>query len=168
MAEYSESLRRIMRHLEAGHSYTEWMDSIKYPGWWWVLNANKEYIFWRHYGQSANDKTLGDLGWIIREIFKMTPVEFENKYTPIVWENGNYRVADPVEKKKTKVAGGKIREYTKSIGFEVVGKLKREKDFRYGFGGRYPVWTDEGRNAYLGSYSETGKYCIVTADGGVY
>ena len=61
-----------------------------------------------------------------------------------------------------------IREYAKSIGFEVVGKLKREKDCRYGFNGRYPVWTDEAGNAYCGSYSKTGKYCIVTADDRVY
>ena len=63
-----------------------------------------------------------------------------------------------------------IREYAKSIGFDVVGKLKREPDVRYGMKreSHYPLWTDEAGNAYCGSYSKTEKYCIITADDRVY
>lgn len=60
-----------------------------------------------------------------------------------------------------------IREYALSKGFEIVGKLKRLPDARYGVGNRkYPVWIDEAGNEYCGSYSN-GCYCIITADGRV-
>ena len=37
-----------------------------------------------------------------------------------------------------------LREYAKSKGFEVVGKLRRLPDVHYGMGDRkYPVWIDE-------------------------
>lgn len=39
------------------------------------------YIFWRHYGSSANRVSLQNLKWILKEIFKMTPEEFLYKYT---------------------------------------------------------------------------------------
>ena len=51
---------------------------------WDVLSVSpvgKKYIRWRHYGSSANKNTKKDLAWILREIFKMTPEEFMEKYT---------------------------------------------------------------------------------------
>lgn len=59
-----------------------------------------------------------------------------------------------------------IRRYAESVGFKVVGKLKRLPDVEYGFGSKYPVWEDEAGNCYMGSYKNY-DYCIVTADGGV-
>lgn len=58
-----------------------------------------------------------------------------------------------------------IREYAESIGFEVVGNLKRLKDASDGHGKSYPLWIDEAGNEYWGSGSE--GICIITADGGV-
>lgn len=61
-----------------------------------------------------------------------------------------------------------VREYAKSIDFEIVGKLKRLPDVRYACDGELcPIWIDEAGNEYLGSYIEDG-YSICTADGGVY
>jgi hypothetical protein len=41
----------------------------------------KEYIFWRHYGSSANKCTRKDLRWVLKEIYHMTPAEFLAEYT---------------------------------------------------------------------------------------
>ena len=61
------------------------------------------------------------------------------------------------------------REYAKSVGFEVVGKLKRLPDVHYGMDNKrkYPLWIDEAGNEYCGSYAKDGCYCIITSDGGV-
>lgn len=63
-----------------------------------------------------------------------------------------------------------VREYAKSVGFEVVGKLTRHPENEYGidyFGEKYWIgksYMDEADNEYI-----VGKrgICIVTADGGV-
>ena len=62
-----------------------------------------------------------------------------------------------------------VREYAKSVGFEVAGKLKRLPDEYYGLDDKhhYPVWIDEAGNVYCGSYSKKDGCCIITADGGV-
>lgn len=62
-----------------------------------------------------------------------------------------------------------VREYAKSVGFEVVGKLKRLPDVHYGMDDKrkYPLWIDEAGNEHCGSYAEGGCFCIITADGGV-
>jgi urate oxidase len=62
-----------------------------------------------------------------------------------------------------------IREYAKSVGFEVVGKLKRLPDVYYGMDNKhhYPLWIDEAGNEYCGSNGGCDCYCIITADGGV-
>lgn len=52
---------------------------------WTVLNIGYsnggQYIFWNHYGSSANRVSLDSLEWIIREIFRTTPEEFLFKHT---------------------------------------------------------------------------------------
>lgn len=54
-----------------------------------------------------------------------------------------------------------IRDYAKSVGFEVVGTLRRIKDNYYGIGkNHYPVWIDDAGNKYC-------KYCITTKEGKV-
>ena len=62
-----------------------------------------------------------------------------------------------------------VREYAKSVGFEIAGKLKRLHDLYSGMADshHYPLWIDEAGNEYRGSYSRDGCYCIITADGGV-
>ena len=56
----------------------------------------------------------------------------------------------------------KIRNYAKSVGFEVVGKItymgKRDRDIR--------VYIDEAKNEFWLD-EVLGTICIVTADGGV-
>jgi len=47
---------------------------------WDVLYADKLYIHWRHYGQSANKLSLKSLKWILDNIFKMKPEEFLYTY----------------------------------------------------------------------------------------
>lgn len=48
---------------------------------WDVLSANRQYIYWKHYGSSANKTSLQNLKWILTEIFKMTPEQFLFNYT---------------------------------------------------------------------------------------
>lgn len=62
-----------------------------------------------------------------------------------------------------------VREYAKSVGFTVVGKLRRMPDVHYGMDDnrKYPVWIDEAGNEYCGSYSKDGCFCIITSDGSV-
>lgn len=62
-----------------------------------------------------------------------------------------------------------IREYAKSIGHEVVGKLTRRSEFEWyddGFGGRkhekFKFYVDEAGNEY---YHDEKGICIVTTDG---
>ena len=62
------------------------------------------------------------------------------------------------------------REYAKSRGISVVGRLKRMPDKEYGIGGHYPWYMDDDGNEYLMS-KECGRWactCIVTADGGIH
>lgn len=35
------------------------------------LRADARYIYWQHFGQSANKNTLVDLTWIINVIFEL-------------------------------------------------------------------------------------------------
>ena len=62
-----------------------------------------------------------------------------------------------------------VREYAKSIGFDVVGKLKRLPDIYYGMDNKhhYPMWIDDAGTEYCGDYRKKDCYCIITVDGGV-
>lgn len=53
-----------------------------------------------------------------------------------------------------------VREFAKSKGFDIVGKLIYKGVDDYG----YKMWEDEACNAY---YKKNKEYCIVTNDGGV-
>ena len=63
----------------------------------------------------------------------------------------------------------KIREYAKSVGFEIVGNLTRRPEWEYttdDFTGKkkhsgFRHYSDEGGNEYI---SGEGGVCIVTAD----
>ena len=55
-----------------------------------------------------------------------------------------------------------IREFAKSVGFEVIGKLKRHPDLEvYGL----RAYLDEAENEYY--INKNGRVTIITADGGV-
>lgn len=58
-----------------------------------------------------------------------------------------------------------VREYAKSVGFEVVGKLKRMKKNKRNGPAHYRYYIDEAGNEYWKSRID--GICIVTADGGV-
>ena len=58
-----------------------------------------------------------------------------------------------------------FRDYAKSRGFTVVGKLRRVKDRHYGVqDSHYPLWVDEAGNEYM--RNKTG-FCIVTKEGAI-
>ena len=60
------------------------------------------------------------------------------------------------------------REYAKSVGHTVVGKLKRMPNKHYGMDDKhsYPWWVDEAGNEYLID-NKSEQFCIIKADGGV-
>lgn len=61
----------------------------------------------------------------------------------------------------------KARDYAKSVGFTVVGKLRRMPDKYYGMDNEhhYPWYMDEAGNEYLMKDNGVSCGCIVTADG---
>lgn len=61
-----------------------------------------------------------------------------------------------------------VRDYAKSVGFTVVGKLKRMPDKYYGMDNEhhYPWYIDEAGNEYLMD-DRSRQYCIITAEGHV-
>lgn len=55
-----------------------------------LVSEDRKYICWRHYGQSANKNTNGQLRWLLETIFKecetVTPAEWSDyhiNYVPI-------------------------------------------------------------------------------------
>jgi len=61
-----------------------------------------------------------------------------------------------------------VREFAKSRGFEVVGRLRRLPDVRFGLdNGRYPLYIDDAGNEYHMSKDGVTGGSIVTHDGGV-
>lgn len=62
-----------------------------------------------------------------------------------------------------------VRELAKILNFEVVGKLKRISDRKYGFGNHYPVYVDEAGNEYLlNKVGGVTPGCIVEANGRIH
>lgn len=81
----NEALDRIWGNINAGMRYGRDFLNVAYPFFEEVLYIGtgtglKKYIFWRHYGSSANRVTKADLRWVIETIFRMTPEEFERAY----------------------------------------------------------------------------------------
>ncbi len=73
------AIDRIFENINAGYQYGEYACNVRFPMFSPCLSVseNGKYIRWRHYGESANRNTKTDLYWIITEIFKVTPDEFE-------------------------------------------------------------------------------------------
>ena len=72
----------IYNNLQNGYSYGKYRYNVMFPYFDIVLSldATKTFIRWRHFGSSANRNTIEELQWILSEIFKMTPEEFEDEY----------------------------------------------------------------------------------------
>lgn len=77
-----QALKLIYSMLLAGESFGK-IDEFRLGGtyFWDVLSADETYIYWRHYGSSANKTSLTNLKWIMTNIFKMTPEQFLVNYT---------------------------------------------------------------------------------------
>lgn len=80
------ALNLIYDKLTSGESFGS-IDKYREGGtYFWIVmsigygNGGK-FIFWNHYGSSANRVSKKNLSWIITEIFRMTPEEFLFKYT---------------------------------------------------------------------------------------
>lgn len=73
------ALDRIFKNLNAGYQYGEFLHNVRYPMFTPCLSISENgvYIRWRHFGGSANMNTKKELAWIITEIFRTTPEEFE-------------------------------------------------------------------------------------------
>lgn len=76
------ALKFLYQRLLAGESFGM-IEQHRLGGtyFWEVLHANNKYIYWTHYGSSANKLGLNSLKWILSEIFKMTPEQFLYTYT---------------------------------------------------------------------------------------
>lgn len=76
------TIKFIYDKLIAGEKFGK-IDKHRLGGtyFWDVLSADKYYIYWRHYGSSANKLSLQNLKWILTEIFKTTPEQFLFDYT---------------------------------------------------------------------------------------
>lgn len=85
------ALREIMDNLKAGIQFGK-IHPHRQGGYyfdtalWYAYSKNivdfgKPYIYWQHWGQSANKPTLQNLRWILKVVFKMSPSEFLMTYT---------------------------------------------------------------------------------------
>lgn len=91
MSANERALREIMENLKLGirfgkiHPHRQGGYYFETALWYAysesIADFGKPYIYWRHYGQSANKPTLQNLRWILRVVFKMTPGEFLMTYT---------------------------------------------------------------------------------------
>lgn len=73
------AIDRIYSNLQQGYQYGDYLHNVRFPMFSPCLSVSLygDYICWRHFGESANRNTKKDLHWIITEIFRTTPEEFE-------------------------------------------------------------------------------------------
>ena len=76
----NDSIKRNIQQYQQREKYGDIVKNVKYPFFWTVLIADEKYIYWRYFGESANDNTLDALAWILKNIFELTPEEFIEKY----------------------------------------------------------------------------------------
>ena len=74
------ALKEIYNNINNGKKYGDIVKNVKDPFFDTVLSANEQYIYWQHFGSSANKNTMESLAWILKNIFKLTPEEFIEKY----------------------------------------------------------------------------------------
>lgn len=75
-----DALHTIMDALKSGKIYGKTEHGHMGDYFQWKLCKIDKFIYWRHFGQSANRCTLKDLEWIIRVIFGTTPEKFMTEY----------------------------------------------------------------------------------------
>lgn len=76
-----QAIDKIYRDLNAGRRYGRDILNVTYPYFssaLWITECGN--IGWQHYGSSAERNTKKDLNWIIKIIFKLSPVEFLSVY----------------------------------------------------------------------------------------
>ena len=79
---YTNATRELFNRLNAGEVFVEILPHrLGGTFFWQVLSADSRFIYWRHYGSSANKNKLESLAWILENIFNMTAEEFLSKYT---------------------------------------------------------------------------------------
>lgn len=75
----------ILARLQAGHTWGEvetYCDgTLHFEA---VVRADNRYIYWNHYGSSAEEATLQGMEFVLTHIFKMTPAEFIRAFV-FVW-----------------------------------------------------------------------------------
>ena len=85
------ALGRIWYNIHHNQSYGEHVKNVTYPYFsdsLYVIYKKDEhgyytgesYIGWSHYGSSANSDTIDALEWVLENIFKLSPKEFEKRY----------------------------------------------------------------------------------------
>ena len=74
------ALKEIYENINSGKKYGYVMEKVKYPFFDTVLSANEQYIYWQHFGSSANKNTIESLAWILKNIFKLSPEKFIKEY----------------------------------------------------------------------------------------
>ena len=82
---YSSVLNEIYNNLNAGKAYATWIENVRFPMYWTVLQKitgrnGKQLIEWRNAGSSCNGFTKKDLAWILETIFMTTPEQFKKQY----------------------------------------------------------------------------------------
>lgn len=82
-----EALDRIYNALKSGDSYGKPMRYRYTHGelggteyYAYVLYYNNRHFIWNYNGMSLHKPTKTELRWILKNIFKMTPVEFEQRF----------------------------------------------------------------------------------------
>lgn len=87
----NEAINHIMSAIKSGKVYGRKVENVRYPYFDWCLwygqstregacDYGRHYIFWSHYGSSAETPNKKKLNWLIRTIFEMKPSEFLEKY----------------------------------------------------------------------------------------
>lgn len=75
----------ILARLQAGHTWGEvetYRDgTLQYSA---VVRADSRYIYWHHFGSSAEEATPQGMEFVLAHIFKMTPAEFIRAFV-FVW-----------------------------------------------------------------------------------
>lgn len=74
------ALDRIFDRLNSGRVYGVFLTNVRFPCFYPVLSCDGQFIYWRIYGSSANKNSLKALAWILENVFKKSPEEFERAY----------------------------------------------------------------------------------------
>ena len=74
---------KIYMMLKSGFKFGDFMNNCRFPMFWSNLHADNKYIYWRHFGSSANECTKRNTQWIIETIFGMSADEFTKAFKAV-------------------------------------------------------------------------------------